>query len=97
MGQDGPSMKEYAVLLGKDRSLVGILTENGDTDISEQKDLTGVLLLNAGLIHHIGPNRIYVKMARMLASMGFVVCVLIFPESVTVVRERQSSCNRKYE
>jgi alpha/beta superfamily hydrolase len=32
-----------------------------------------VLLLNAGLIHRIGPNRIYVKMARLLASMGFVV------------------------
>jgi pimeloyl-ACP methyl ester carboxylesterase len=66
-------MKECAVLLGKERSLVGILTENGDADVSVQNDLTGVLLLNAGLIHHIGPNRIYVKMARLLASMGFVV------------------------
>jgi pimeloyl-ACP methyl ester carboxylesterase len=66
-------MKECVVLLGKERSLVGILTENGDADVSAQNDLTGVLLLNAGLIHHIGPNRIYVKMARLLASMGFVV------------------------
>ena len=30
MGGYGPFMKEYAVLLGKDRSLVGILTENED-------------------------------------------------------------------
>lgn len=66
-------MKEYALLIGKDRSLVGILTENEDANVSEKNDLTGVLLLNAGLIHHIGPNRIYVKIARMLASMGFVV------------------------
>lgn len=66
-------MKEYAVLLGKDRSLVGILTENGDADVPEQDELTGVLLLNAGLIHHIGPNRIYVRIARLLSSMGFIV------------------------
>lgn len=66
-------MKEYAVLLGKDRSLVGILTENENENVSEENRLTGVLLLNAGLIHHIGPNRIYVKMARLLASIGFVV------------------------
>jgi pimeloyl-ACP methyl ester carboxylesterase len=66
-------MKECAVLVGKDQSLVGILTENGDTKATAQNDLAGVLLLNAGLIHRIGPNRIYVKMARMLASMGFVV------------------------
>jgi pimeloyl-ACP methyl ester carboxylesterase len=66
-------MKESTVLLGKDRSLVGILTENGDENASKRNDLTGLLLLNAGLIHHVGPNRIYVKIARMLASMGFVV------------------------
>jgi pimeloyl-ACP methyl ester carboxylesterase len=66
-------VKEHAVLLGKDQSLVGILTENGDATTHEQDGPTGVLLLNAGLIHRIGPNRIYVKMARLLASMGFVV------------------------
>jgi pimeloyl-ACP methyl ester carboxylesterase len=66
-------MKESTVLLGKDRSLVGILTENVDENVSKRNDLTGLLLLNAGLIHHVGPNRIYVKIARMLASMGFVV------------------------
>ncbi len=66
-------MKEHALLLGKDRSLVGILTENGDADFPGKNELTGVLLLNAGLIHHIGPSRIYVKIARMLASMGFIV------------------------
>jgi pimeloyl-ACP methyl ester carboxylesterase len=66
-------MKESTVLLGKDRSLVGILTENEDENVSKRNDLTGLLFLNAGLIHHVGPNRIYVKIARMLASMGFVV------------------------
>lgn len=73
MGGFSSIMKESTVLLGKDRSLVGILTENGDADVSARNDMTGLLLLNAGLIHRIGPNRIYVKIARLLASMGFVV------------------------
>jgi hypothetical protein len=66
-------MRELAVSLGKDCSLVGILTENENSNEFEENARKGVLLLNAGLIHHIGPNRIYVKMARLLASMGFVV------------------------
>lgn len=66
-------MKEHALLLGRDRSLVGILTENGGTHFHGNNSSTAVLLLDAGLIHHIGPNRIYVKMARRLAAMGFVV------------------------
>jgi pimeloyl-ACP methyl ester carboxylesterase len=66
-------MREHALRLGKELSLVGILTEN-QTDVTLEKDnLAGVLLFNSGLIHRIGPNRIYVKMARMLAGMGFVV------------------------
>lgn len=66
-------MKEYAVVFNRDRSLVGILNENLTAVVPGKNSLTGVLLLNAGLIHHIGPNRIYVKMARRLAALGFVV------------------------
>jgi pimeloyl-ACP methyl ester carboxylesterase len=66
-------MKEYALKIGRDQSLVGILTENGTGVAPKENNSTGVLLLNAGLIHHIGPNRIYVKMARRLAAKGFVV------------------------
>jgi len=32
-----------------------------------------VVLLNAGIMHRVGPNRLHVKMARNLAAMGFVV------------------------
>jgi len=32
-----------------------------------------VLLLNAGILHHVGPSRTYVKTARSLASLGFLV------------------------
>jgi pimeloyl-ACP methyl ester carboxylesterase len=32
-----------------------------------------VLLLNAGLLHRVGPNRLYVRLARALAGHGFRV------------------------
>jgi alpha-beta hydrolase superfamily lysophospholipase len=35
--------------------------------------LPAVLLLNSGILHRVGPNRIYVKIARSLAALGFVV------------------------
>lgn len=58
-------------MLGSQKSLVGILSECVPA-VSENSQ-TGVLLMNAGLIHHVGPNRLYVKIARMLAEMGYVV------------------------
>lgn len=64
-------MREQALLFGKTRSLAGILTEPAAVDKSRQ--LPAVILLNAGLIHRIGPNRLYVKIARRLAQLGFTV------------------------
>jgi dienelactone hydrolase len=64
-------MKEQALLFGKTRSLVGILTDPAELDRNGQ--LPAVILLNAGLIHRIGPSRLYVKIARSLARLGFVV------------------------
>ncbi|MGH7830114.1 MAG: alpha/beta fold hydrolase [Candidatus Binatia bacterium] len=64
-------MSEQAFLLGKTKSLVGIVTEPSAVDRSSGRP--AVLLLNAGLIHRVGPNRIYVKIARQLAATGFLV------------------------
>ena len=64
-------MKEEVVLFGKTKSLVGIITTPASTD--QAGLLPAVIILNAGLIHRIGPNRIYVKIARTLAEMGFTV------------------------
>ena len=64
-------MKEEAVLLGKTRSLVGILTD--PLGAERGNNLPAIILLNAGIIHRVGPNRLYVKMARNLAALGFVV------------------------
>lgn len=59
------------MLFGPTRSLVGILTNPAEP--ATGRDLPGVILLNAGIVHRVGPQRIYVKIARRLAAMGFVV------------------------
>ncbi len=64
-------MKEEVVLFGTRQSLVGIVTD--PATVSAQRARTAVILLNAGIVHRVGPGRIYVKIARALAAMGFVV------------------------
>lgn len=63
-------MSEQAVLFGKDRSLVGIVTD--PAALARPNDCPQVILLNSGIVHRVGPNRMYVKIARRLASLGFV-------------------------
>lgn len=65
-------MKEKAVLFGKFNTLVGVVTLPDD-DPPHTAPRPAVILSNAGLIHRIGPNRIYVKLARVLAQHGFPV------------------------
>jgi dienelactone hydrolase len=62
-------MNERAILLGRAKTLVGIISEPTQTD-SAKSDLA-VIVLNAGLVHRVGPNRINVQIARRLASSGF--------------------------
>jgi pimeloyl-ACP methyl ester carboxylesterase len=64
-------MKEEALLFGKMRSLVGIVTYPLESVATV--NLPAVVILNAGIMHRVGPNRLHVKMARTLAAMGFVV------------------------
>jgi len=63
-------VREEVVLFGKSRSLVGIATY--PPVMGRSIDRPAVILLNAGLVHRVGPNRLYVRMARKLAKMGFV-------------------------
>lgn len=61
-------MKERAVAFGRDRCLSGIVTEpEGDGAHA------GVLLLNAGILHRVGPALLHVRLARALAGEGFPV------------------------
>lgn len=62
-------MKEEALKLGKNKSIIGVLTHS-DIHNNNHSDVA-ILLLNAGLIHHTGPNRIYVDFARSFAKLGF--------------------------
>ena len=63
-------MKEEAIAFGSHASLVGIITP---ADKTEAKDMnTAVVLLNAGIVHRVGAGRVYVKLARALASDGFL-------------------------
>lgn len=61
-------MREETCVFGSANPLVGIIT-HPEIDVG----LPTVILLNAGLIHRIGPNRVYVRLARHLAGLGFQV------------------------
>ncbi len=67
-------LSEQALLFGRTRSLVGILTDPPPGAGREGKP--GVVILNAGVLHRVGPNRLHVQTARALAELGF--CVLRF-------------------
>jgi pimeloyl-ACP methyl ester carboxylesterase len=62
-------MHEQTLLFGKHQSLVGILTEPQHIDPSRP----AVILLNGGLVHRVGPHRLYVQLARALAQQGTLV------------------------
>jgi len=58
---------ESATTFGDDR-LFGILCENRGVRCG-----TGVILVNAGSVHSVGPGRAYVELAREWAAQGFSV------------------------
>jgi hypothetical protein len=64
-------MREKAVRFGKTKSLVGIVTEASNGAAREGGP--AVILLNSGILHHVGACRIHVKLARALAPAGYTV------------------------
>lgn len=61
-------MKEIPVVFGRGRSLLGVACIPHDTARCDGAPF--VVFLNAGIIHRVGPNRLYVKIARALANNG---------------------------
>ena len=59
------------MLFGRETPLVGVFTL--PTASVEQNGLPAAILLNAGIISRVGPNRVYVKIARNLARLGMPV------------------------
>ena len=55
-------MKESVVTFGNAGTRVGVLTEPKTLNNGP-----AVVFLNSGIVHHVGPNRIYVETARRLA------------------------------
>lgn len=69
-----PSIREEAMFFGEGKRLFGILTEpSGGGAMSGQAHRPAVILLNAGAVHRVGPNRMYVTLARAWAALGLTV------------------------
>ena len=70
---DEPAMDarltERPVFLGADPAVFGILTEPRPGEMRRR----AVILLNAGATYHVGPNRVYVSLARRWARRGYFV------------------------
>ena len=62
-------MREEIVQFGDDNRLSGILTLSPEM----VTDRPLVIFLNAGIVHHVGPNRLHVKLARALAEERYEV------------------------
>lgn len=62
-------MTEEVLLLGPHETLVGIHTPAA-SGVQDAAPRLVVIMLNSGLIHHVGPHRLYVKLARALAQRG---------------------------
>lgn len=61
--------REKAIRLGNETPLMAIVTEPPAGVAPSGK---GVVLLNAGLLHRVGPSRLNVQIARKLAPLGHV-------------------------
>jgi len=59
-------MREEAHRFGRGRHLVGIAGLTGDARCE-----MGVIVLNAGLVHRIGPFRLHVELTRQLNTAGY--------------------------
>jgi pimeloyl-ACP methyl ester carboxylesterase len=68
-------VREIPLLFGHDHGdrhgLFGILAEPEDLAGSQGRSDTAILMINVGTNHRVGPNRLYVKMARAWAARGY--------------------------
>lgn len=62
---DPAPIREEVLRFGSDEQLVGILSR------PEPASPTAVTILNAGVLHRVGPHRLHVVLARRLAELGF--------------------------
>ena len=65
-----PAVTEEPIYFGVGGRLMGILTQPRSSENKGQA-LPRFVFLNAGLLHRVGPNRLYTSLARELARAGF--------------------------
>lgn len=62
---------EKVILIDQARTLVGIMTEPDDRETASGRP--AVVILNTGIIHRVGHNRMFVTFARDMAAVGIAV------------------------
>lgn len=67
---DGEELREQALSFGPEDALVGVWTEPRGA-ASRDAGRPAVLMLNSGVVHHVGIWRLHVRLARALARRGF--------------------------
>ena len=76
MGALMGGLREQVILLGKRKSLVGIVAQGSTGDGGggdPASRLPAIVILNSGIIHRVGPNRMFVRLSRQLAVAGHLV------------------------
>lgn len=67
---DSGRIRETFVHTDGPAGLMGVLSE---PDTEGPGPGTALLLINSGSVHHVGPNRVYVELARAVAAEGYAV------------------------
>ncbi len=70
----GRGVTERAVVFGSHRGLVGVLTHPADGPADGAGGAAprrAVVMANIGVMHHVGPFRLYVELARAAAALGW--------------------------
>ena len=65
-----PVLTEETLQFGEGRRLSGIFTRPS-VPVRDPPELPVFVFFNAGLVHRVGPHRLYVHLARDLSRMGF--------------------------
>ena len=60
------TIEERFCRFGEDEQLFGILSRT-----TTATDYPAIMFFNAGAVHHVGPNRLYITLARNLSALGF--------------------------
>ena len=69
MSDPGGEVQERIAHFGRPKTLVGVVSLPPSPEVTREQS---VVILNVGIMHRVGPNRLHVQLARRLARDGFV-------------------------